>query len=349
MAFPGTYNINYYKGDTFEFRIYPKDANGNSFPLNNFTSAKFSIATARGSSSIIEGYAVISDDNTNIQCAITPAISAQLLMSSSPYVYDVEIGRDSDPYDIVYTLLTGTITLTDQVTPLTDIAPEVTVTIPNNPTSLTNSVTSDSITIGWTEPTSGDDPDEYKVYILPYTIDVATITAALAGTPTDTVAAPATSYTFTGLDPETDYLVGVISSNSAGDASALTALTNLGVPITTSPDLPDNPSNLLAAALSSTSIGAQWTAPSTGGTVAEYKLYILPYTTDPTTIAVALSGAPTATIDASNTNHIFTGLTPLTGYLIGVRSSNETGDASIETILTNLLTGPIITNPAESS
>lgn len=349
MAFPGTYNINYYKGDTFEFRIYPKDANGNAFPLNNFTSAKFSISTARGSSSVIEGYAVISADNTNVQCAISPAISAELLMSNSPYVYDVEIGRDSEPYDIVYTLLTGTITLTDQVTPLTDIAPEVTVTVPNNPTSLTNSTTSSSITIGWTEPTTGDDPDQYKLYIIPYTVDVATITAALAATPEDIIDAPATSHTFTGLDPETDYLVGVIASNSAGDASALTALTNVGSPITTDQELPANPTNLLAAALTSTTIGAQWTAPTTGGTVEEYKLYIIPYTTDPATIGAALLSPPAETLDSTNTSYVFTGLTAETGYLVAIRSSNTAGDAPAETLLSNLLTGPITTTPAEGS
>jgi len=312
MAFPGTYNINYYKGDTFEFRIFPKDANGAAFPLNNFTSAKFTIAAARGSSTLIEGYAVISQDNQSIECAITPAVSSQLLMSQSPYVYDVEIGRDSSPYDIIYTLLTGTITLTDQVTPLTDISPpEVVVNIPNNPTGLTNTVTNDSITIGWTEPTTGDDPDEYNLYILPYTVDPVAITAALAGDPTDTIDAPATSHTFDGLDSETQYLV-------------------------------------IAAALSSSSIGAQWTAPETGGTVGKYKVYIMEYTTDPVQIAIGYAAGPVAEIDAPTTQHLFTGLNPETGYLIAIRSSNVTGDAPIETALTNLLTGAI-TTPAEES
>ena len=34
MAFPGTYSINYYEGDRYEFVIYPKDAAGNVFNLN---------------------------------------------------------------------------------------------------------------------------------------------------------------------------------------------------------------------------------------------------------------------------------------------------------------------------
>jgi len=36
MAFPGTYNISYYKGDTYEFRIYPKTADGDVFDLTPY-------------------------------------------------------------------------------------------------------------------------------------------------------------------------------------------------------------------------------------------------------------------------------------------------------------------------
>ena len=43
MAFPGTYNISYYKGDTLEFKIYPKDSSGASFSLDNYI-ATFTIA-----------------------------------------------------------------------------------------------------------------------------------------------------------------------------------------------------------------------------------------------------------------------------------------------------------------
>jgi hypothetical protein len=31
MAFPGSYNFNYYRGDTAEFVIRPKTANGSAF------------------------------------------------------------------------------------------------------------------------------------------------------------------------------------------------------------------------------------------------------------------------------------------------------------------------------
>lgn len=158
MAFPGTYNISYYKGDTYEFRIYPKTANGDIFDLtpyaginlgdwdNNpatpdtypdggtydddgdpitpqvpYESVMFLFADSRGSSNWHQCVAWISDDKTYIQCAIRPQ-DAQYLDAGSTYVYDVQVSRDPDmtqpvPYPVVHTLLTGTITVTGQVTP----------------------------------------------------------------------------------------------------------------------------------------------------------------------------------------------------------------------------------------
>lgn len=118
MAYPGTYNFNYYKGDTYEFRVYPKDASGNVFDLSTFTNIAFTISTARGVAGVInriEAYAVKSNDNSYITCTIRPTDGAQMA-SGNQYVYDVEINKSSSPYSIVYTLLTGTITLTEQVT-----------------------------------------------------------------------------------------------------------------------------------------------------------------------------------------------------------------------------------------
>ena len=244
MAFPGTYNLNYYKGDTFEFRVYPKDASGATFPLSQFLTTeggttKFTLAPSRGSSEgLIEGYAEISNDQTNILCAITPANGA-VMTAGTTYVYDVEIAKTRTPYDSVYTLLTGSITVTEQVTP--PIEDEI--SIPNNPTGLSLvGVTTNSISVSWTAPATGDDPDEYKIYVLPYTVDPATIIAKLAAGPDFTIDAASTSYTITGLSPATQYLIGILSSNTAGDASAFDGLTpliltNIGVPISTAPEV----------------------------------------------------------------------------------------------------------------
>jgi hypothetical protein len=154
MAFPATYDFNYYKGDTFEFRIYPKKNDGTVFDLSTFyvptnfaslpddveldslpahapyDSAQFTIATVRGATQTINGvttpvvpikcFARVSDDNTFVQCAIRPAEGNQLV-AGTEYVYDVEVRKPaglpgSGQYEIVQTLLTGAITVTDQVT-----------------------------------------------------------------------------------------------------------------------------------------------------------------------------------------------------------------------------------------
>ena len=141
MAFPATYDFNYYKGDTFEFRIYPKKNDGTVYELGGFKvpsnfanypdyyedsvapydSAQFTISTVRGSTGDpIKGFARISDDGTFVQCAIRPT-EGNTLIAGTEYVYDVEVRKPAGSpgtgqYEVVHTLLTGTITITDQVT-----------------------------------------------------------------------------------------------------------------------------------------------------------------------------------------------------------------------------------------
>ena len=117
MAFPGTYNFNYYRGDTHEFRVYPKDSSGNVFALAGY-SADFTISNALGAAGIpgqLEGLATISSDGSYIQCVISPT-QGSLLNSGTRYYYDVQISKPSVGYDLVYTLLAGTISVTEQVT-----------------------------------------------------------------------------------------------------------------------------------------------------------------------------------------------------------------------------------------
>jgi hypothetical protein len=119
MAFPGTLNINYYKGDTYEFRIYPKDSLGASFDLNGYSQAKFTISTSRGSSGVsgkIECLAVITSGvyGNYVTCTIRPNDSVTM-NAATQYVYDVEITKTASPYNYVYTLLTGSVTVTDHI------------------------------------------------------------------------------------------------------------------------------------------------------------------------------------------------------------------------------------------
>lgn len=136
MAFPGTYNINYYKGDTYEFRIYPKTADGEPFPLSpfvydhdnnettlDFDSSKFYFAETRGGSSAPgyhQCYAKIETNGLYVSCAIRPE-DAAYLDPTKTYVYDVQVSKPAGTgdYPMVITLMTGTITVTDQVTSYT--------------------------------------------------------------------------------------------------------------------------------------------------------------------------------------------------------------------------------------
>jgi uncharacterized repeat protein (TIGR02543 family) len=123
MAFPGELNINYYKGDTHEFKVYPQKADGSTFYLNDYNNATFTIATERGTSPTpstimpegrIFGSAKIQSDH--VVCAITPENGA-FMDPTKTYVYDVQIySQGADTYDKVFTLITGSISVTDDVT-----------------------------------------------------------------------------------------------------------------------------------------------------------------------------------------------------------------------------------------
>lgn len=127
MAFPGTYNFDYYRGDTFTFVISPKDSTGTAFNLSAYKKttsptrdAIFTIADARGSNrnfSLTSNgssdlLASIDTGNNTITCTIT-SDGGRDLEGGSTYYYDVEIYNGAT---LRYTLLTGTITVQDDVT-----------------------------------------------------------------------------------------------------------------------------------------------------------------------------------------------------------------------------------------
>jgi hypothetical protein len=112
MAFPGTFNFSYYKGDTNEFVIRPKTSNGGAFDLTGYD-AGFVIASSRGDNPTfsVAADAVINTVNNTVTCTISPNVGGTL--DAGTYVYDVEI---EDAPSLVFTLITGTITVTEQVT-----------------------------------------------------------------------------------------------------------------------------------------------------------------------------------------------------------------------------------------
>lgn len=122
MAFPGNYNFNYYRGDTFQFNIYPKNSDGTEFPSLSTYTASFTMSTDRGSAGFANQVAGVATVSANaVSCSITPAVGI-LLDASQQYVYDVEITKTvTDPDTLAettftYTLLTGSISITDHIT-----------------------------------------------------------------------------------------------------------------------------------------------------------------------------------------------------------------------------------------
>jgi hypothetical protein len=116
MAFPGTYNFNYYRGDTFSFIIRPRDASGDPFPLEGFE-AEFVIADRRGGGTtanpVIQrnATAVVNTVDGIVTCTISDSVGRSL-DTTRTWVYDVQI----DDGISVFTLLNGNITVTDDVT-----------------------------------------------------------------------------------------------------------------------------------------------------------------------------------------------------------------------------------------
>ena len=117
MAFPGTYNFNYYAGDTFEFFVYPKNSTGGVFDdLSDYTPL-FVVAESRGASaSVIDSLDINSAsatiiDGDRVSCTILPDGGRQLI--NPIYLYDVQIENNINGK--IFTLLTGTISVTQDV------------------------------------------------------------------------------------------------------------------------------------------------------------------------------------------------------------------------------------------
>lgn len=116
MSFPAIYNIQYYKGDVYQFVIRPKQANGDPFPISDSThNAFFRISTSRGGpiANTRNAQAVI--ENGNIIATIVPSLGSAL-SATTPYFYDVSVQGKPPNSDQIYTLLTGTLTVTQDIT-----------------------------------------------------------------------------------------------------------------------------------------------------------------------------------------------------------------------------------------
>ena len=111
MAFPGTLNIEYYKGDTYTAILYPVDSSGNAFNLTGY-SGTFNVATARGTAGTFKASIALTIDPILGTVTYTiPAATGATWSAGTSLVYDIEITKGTE----VYTLLTGSIVVTDDV------------------------------------------------------------------------------------------------------------------------------------------------------------------------------------------------------------------------------------------
>lgn len=393
MAFPGIFNINYYKGDTYEFNVYPKTTSGEPFLMNDYGTSKLTISAGRGSSSIVlasqaatlskanqqasvsvlvdssdisklrvgmllvkksgvgafgtnpriiaisgneiilsvehatageivydiderfDSFSEISVDKKYVKCAITPDIAA-FMDASKSYVYDVQITKTEEPYDKVFTLLTGQVSITEEVS--TDfVVPEVTVEIPNAPTGLT--ITEDpagTANLDWTAPATGDAPTSYKVYGKSASVPgftAYTLLHTVTGTP------PATAYSTSSvtlggmtipLDSGIQYDIKVTSVNTAGEsASGDEESITLTLPGTVV-DLEISARDFAAGTATLT-----WSAPTTGADVTSY---VVLYNDDPQLGDGPEDFTATSPLSGSTLTYSFTGLTALTPYAFAV-------------------------------
>lgn len=110
MAFPATYNFNYYRGDTYTFTISPKNADGTEFDLTGY----FPQMTITNGTTSQEVTTVQIIDNV-IYATLTPSLRTYLVPGT--YTYDLEVHTVvSGAIDKVYTLIAGRITVVADIT-----------------------------------------------------------------------------------------------------------------------------------------------------------------------------------------------------------------------------------------
>ena len=116
MAFPATYNVLYYRGDTYEFVIQPKNSDGTAFNLTDYPSASatFTIASrvAGVDTFVLNGTASVNSSDSYITCTISNTQGSNLAQGTS-YVYDVQIKSTGSVN--TFTLIAGTLTATNDI------------------------------------------------------------------------------------------------------------------------------------------------------------------------------------------------------------------------------------------
>jgi hypothetical protein len=116
LSFPATFNIRYYKGDLYQFVVRPKRSTGDPFPISSDThNAFFYISSQRGGTLGQTIIASATIQGGNIIATISPSVGNNL-NANTQYFYDVSVQGKPPNSNQVYTLLTGTLSLTADIT-----------------------------------------------------------------------------------------------------------------------------------------------------------------------------------------------------------------------------------------
>lgn len=113
MAFPKTHNLDYYRGDTFEFTVDLKNQDGTDFDLALFETYTFKIANQRGAGATQYTGTAVRVEPASVKCTITPTVGRSL--AAGQYVYDVQITDTTPTPNVIYTVLTGILNVTDDI------------------------------------------------------------------------------------------------------------------------------------------------------------------------------------------------------------------------------------------
>ena len=144
------------------------------------------------------------------------------------------------------------------------------------------------------------------------------------------VAAPATSFAFTGLALNTAYTITVRSRDAAGNFSALSVPRIVSTLADTTP--PTLPAGLVASATTINSFTLSWNVSTDNVGVTAYEVFR-------GTVSLGLVNSPALTL-------ALTGLAPNTGYSMRVRARDAAGKWSAQSVALVVRTLPDTTDPA---
>jgi chitodextrinase len=303
-------------GTRYSFVVYAKDAAGNTSPASNaaavtttptadttppttpgtpvkgaVTETTIALSWSASTDAVgVSGYRLFQDGKQLTAVITGTSYTVTGLESSTSYAFVVKA------YDKAGNVSLGSGALTVSTAAPTDTSGS------NIPTNLVvEDVAVSTATISWTAPADGL-AVSYNVF--------------RSGTPI-AQGVTATTYTATGLDPNTKYIFAIRAVNASGTESPTSqgrAATTLP---TTDTEAPTVPTNVTVGATTNTSIALSWTASTDNVAVAGYKI---------------LLDGEELNETATQTSLIINGLTANTSYSVSIKAFDEAGNDSLASV-----------------